>query len=156
SDEDLLGRHLARNDPAAFEALVRRHGPMVLAVCRRVLHDPVDAEDAFQATFLLLLRDARAIRRRPALGGWLRVAAHPVAVRARAGAAAARPRRPPRRAAEAAEPAPPADPSWREACAIVHEELDRLPDRYRRPLLLCYLEGLSRDEAARQLGWTAG
>ncbi|MBI1914173.1 MAG: RNA polymerase sigma factor [Planctomycetes bacterium] len=150
-DQDLLDRLLA-GDTSAFEALVWRHGGLVLSACRRVLTDEADAEDAFQATFLALLQGARSIRRRNEVGAWLCGVAHRVAVDALADALRRRQRE--RRAArtEAAPAAP--DLSWREACAALHGELDRLPDKYRLPLVLCYLRGLSRDEAARQLGWT--
>jgi RNA polymerase sigma factor (sigma-70 family) len=148
SDADLLERFRADGDTAAFEAIVRRHGPGVLSACRKVLSSPADVEDAFQATFLVLLRSAPSIRRRQALNGWLTCVAHRVALKGLA--AAARRQRIEQRPRPAAAEAP--DLSWREACAILHEELDRLPDTYRLALLLCYLEGKSRDEAAQQLG----
>jgi RNA polymerase sigma factor (sigma-70 family) len=148
SDAELLGRVKSGGDPEAFEAIVRRYGACVLAACRKVLPDPTDAEDAFQATFLVLLQNARAVRQPQLLRGWLCGVAHRVALKALA--ASARHRRTERRKAPAAAEAP--DLSWREACAILHEELDRLPDTYRLPLILCYLEGKSRDEAAAQLG----
>jgi RNA polymerase sigma factor (sigma-70 family) len=151
ADAELLRRFLSDRDPAAFEALVRRHGPAVLSACRKVLTDPADVEDAFQAAFLVLLRDAKGIRRETAVGSWLYGVAHRVALRVRA----ARRRRD--TVESRAKPRPPASPPdlmWTEACGIVHEELDRLPDHYRLPLMLCYLEGLSRDEAAVQLGVT--
>jgi RNA polymerase sigma factor (sigma-70 family) len=147
SDAELLERLSAGDDPQAFEAIVRRHGAGVLASCRKVLPSEADVEDAFQATFLILLRSARTIRQRQSLGGWLCGVAHRVALKALAGIAR-RQRLEQRKLPEAAE-AP--DLSWREACAILHEELDRLPDKYRLPLILCYLEGRSRDEAAQQL-----
>src|SRR4051794_28324364 len=152
-DQDLLDRLLA-GDTSALEALVWRHGALVLSACRRVLVDEADAEDAFQATFLTLLQGARSIRRRNEVGAWLCGVAHRVAVDALADTL--RRRQCERRAArtEAAPAAP--DLGWREACAALHEELDRLPEQYRLPLVLCYLRGLSRDEAARQLGWSAG
>jgi RNA polymerase sigma factor (sigma-70 family) len=147
-DAELLSQFRRHRDPAAFEALVHRHGPRVHAACRRVLADPADADDAFQATFLVLMRNPAAVRDGRALGRWLAGVAHRVSLKAMA-------RRRRREQVEArAEPRPAAiaDLSWREACAILHEELDRLPDRHRLPLLLCYLEGLSRDEAAARLG----
>jgi RNA polymerase sigma factor (sigma-70 family) len=148
-DDVLLQRFLTHRDAAAFEALLCRHGPRVLAVCRRLLPTD-DDDDAFQATFLCLLRQASAIRDRRNLRGWLLTVAHRVSM-----LALRRAKR--RREAAGVEPAtPPADPSWREACVILHEEVDRLPERLRRPLVLCYFEGFSRDEAAEQLGWSAG
>ena len=148
-DAELLERFRRTTDPAAFEAIVRRHGDRVLAACHKVLSDPADVEDAFQATFVVLLREARSVRKRESLGGWLYGVAHRTALQARRRAtrrADVEARKPTRTSGEAP------DLSWQEACAILHEELDRLPDTYRLPLLLCYLEGKSRDEAAQQLG----
>jgi RNA polymerase sigma factor (sigma-70 family) len=151
TDQALLAAFVARRDEVAFEALVRRHGPLVLSACRRVLREPADVEDAFQATFLVLYRKAASIRRGESMGGWLFHVARRVALKARAAAVrregrqARAPRRPP-----GAEPD--ADLTWREACEVLHEELDKLHEQFRLPLLLCYLQGRSRDEAARQLG----
>jgi RNA polymerase sigma factor (sigma-70 family) len=155
TDRQLLARFVGRRDEAAFASLVRRHGRLVLAACRRVLADDADVEDAFQTTFLVLARKAAAVEWAESVGPWLYGVAHREAVRART--AAARRRRHEANVAtrgDAAAPAP--DLSWREACDLLHRELDRLPDRYRLPLLACYLEGRSRDEAAAQLGWSAG
>jgi RNA polymerase sigma factor (sigma-70 family) len=155
TDRDLLARFLDAHDEAAFEALVRRHARLVRTAVARVLSDPTDAEDAVQATFLVLVRRAKAIDWRADLGPWLYGVAHRVAVKARdAGRARARKEK-------AAAPRPDApeahgDLSWREAVHLLHAELDRLPDRYRLPLLLCYLEGKSRDEAAGELNVTPG
>jgi RNA polymerase sigma factor (sigma-70 family) len=149
-DRHLLERFLSSHDEAAFAALVRRHGAMVLGVGRRLLHDGHAAEDVFQATFLILARKAASIRKRQALGSWLYGVAYRVAVRARDAAASRR-----RRERRAPAP-PPADPAaevtWRELGAVLDEELRRLPDRYRAPLVLCFLEGKTQDEAARELG----
>ncbi|MFL5338951.1 MAG: sigma-70 family RNA polymerase sigma factor [Gemmataceae bacterium] len=153
TDAELLDRFRGGKDPAALDVLIRRHGSLVLAACRKVLTDDADIDDAFQATFLLLLKNARAIRDGRAVGGWLYGVAHRVAVRAKQNADRRRfveTRRPTRAAA------PAADLSWREAVGILHEELDRLPDGLRLPLLLCYFEGCSRDEAAAQLGCSVG
>src|SRR2546427_748410 len=120
SDRELLERLLA-GDPAAFELLVWRHGSAVLAVCRNVLGHEADAEDVFQATFLTLLRDARSIRQRDAVGGWLCGVAYRVAIKALH--AAGRRRRHEQRAAQAEETSAAPDLSWREACAVLHEEL---------------------------------
>jgi RNA polymerase sigma factor (sigma-70 family) len=152
SDQDLLQRYVHAQDEAAFAALLERHGPMVLGVCRRVLADEADVEDCFQGTFLVLLRKAAAIRKRSAVGCWLHGVAHRLAVHARA----ARLRR---RQRENQAPAPaPSEPgediTWRELRTLLDEELRRLPERYRAPLVLCYLQGQTRDEAARQLGVT--
>src|SRR5262245_57257441 len=151
-DEQLLECFLVRQDETAFEALVRRHGPMVFGVCRGVLHDVHDAEDAFQATFLVLVRKASSIRTRTSLGGWLHEVAYHLAVKARVRAA--------RRKAHETRPSAAAadDPlsrmTLRELQDLLHEELARLPEKYRAPLVLCHLEGLTQDEAARQLGWS--
>ncbi|HKI38066.1 MAG TPA: sigma-70 family RNA polymerase sigma factor [Gemmataceae bacterium] len=151
-DAELVQTYLARRDEAAFAALVRRHGSMVLAVCRSVLHHHQDAEDAFQATFLLLSRKAGSLRKPAEVGSWLHGAAYRLALNARAAAVR-------RRAHEqAVEPRPPADVdsvTWGELRQVLHEELAHLPDRLRAPLLLCYLEGLTQDEAAQRLGWPA-
>jgi RNA polymerase sigma factor (sigma-70 family) len=153
-DQYLLRRFADERDEAAFAQLVRRHGPMVLGVCRRVLHDPHAADDVFQATFLVLARRPKSIRNEASVGSWLYQVAYRLAKRVRFAAAR-------RRAYELRSPVPTtADPqdemSWREMCAILDAELQALPDTFRAPLVLCYLEGLTRDEAARQLGWTAG
>jgi RNA polymerase sigma factor (sigma-70 family) len=153
SDGQLLERFAGRRDEAAFEALVERHGPMVLAACRRVLHDRHEAEDVFQATFLVLARKAAALDRRPSLSSWLYTVAHRLALKARAGAIRRQaPAVPPR-------PGPPdalAELTGRELCAILDEELHLLPEKYRAPLVLCCLEGKTRDEAAELLGWRPG
>src|SRR5262245_61775678 len=128
ADADLLKRFRTAGDRDAFEALLKRHGPAVLAACRKVLSDPADVDDAFQATFLTLLRSATAVRNPASVGGWLYGVAHRIAVQARL--AALRRRRLEGRAPDRVVPSPPADDlSWREACAVLHEELDRLPDR---------------------------
>jgi RNA polymerase sigma factor (sigma-70 family) len=151
-DAELLARFRDHRDPAAFEAVVRRHGPRVLGACRKVLADEADVEDAFQATFVILMRDPHAVRRANALGPWLFGVAHRVALQARI--ARKRRERIEARAAGPRDDSP--DLSWKEACAVLHEELDRLPETHRLPLLLCYLDGLTRDEAARRLGRTLG
>jgi RNA polymerase sigma factor (sigma-70 family) len=150
-DAQLLARYAASRDEAAFAALVARHGPMVLATCRAILKHEHDVEDAFQATFLVLARKAGSVRAGDALGGWL----HRVAYRASVDASADSRRRR-RREAEAAaraalEAATDPDP---EVAAVVHEELDRLPDRHRLPVVLCDLEGLTYEQAAARLRWS--
>jgi RNA polymerase sigma factor (sigma-70 family) len=150
-DGQLLERYLTRREEAAFEALVRRHGPMVLGVCRRVLRNCHDAEDAFQATFLVLVRKAASIRPREQVGNWLYGVAYRTALKARAVAArqSARERMRPRHELIQDEPA--AD--WLE---LLDEEFSKLPDKYRAPVLLCDLRGKTRKEAARLLGWPEG
>jgi RNA polymerase sigma factor (sigma-70 family) len=151
-DGQLLARYAQVRDESAFEVLVARHGPMVLATCRAILKHEQDVEDAFQATFLVLARKARSVRAGDALGGWL----HRVAYRA-ALQTSEQSRRRRRFEAEAAEmarleTAGPAETD--EIPSVVHEELDRLPDRQRLPLILCDLEGMTYDQAARHLRWT--
>lgn len=156
SDASLLERFLANRDETAFAALVSRHGPMVLAVCQRVLGHVEDAEDAFQATFVVLARRAGSVRPRESLAAWL----HGVARRAALKARTARARR--LRAATAGRDATAApteiDPleevSAREVLRLIDQEVQRLPTRYRLPIILCCLEGRSREDAAQQLGWT--
>ncbi len=154
SDSELLDRFRRNRDEEAFVILIRRHGKTVLAACRQILSDPADIDDAFQAAFLVLLQKIAAIDS-ATVGSWLYAVAHRVAVRIRSDA-----RRRAKREGIAAtrrqiEALPP-DLSWREAVAILHEELDRLPTVYRRVLLLCYLSGMSREEAATNLGWSPG
>jgi RNA polymerase sigma factor (sigma-70 family) len=153
-DAQLLERFTTQRDEAAFDTLVRRHGPMVLNVCRSVLHHEQDAEDAFQATFLVLVRKAASIRRPEALAGWLYEVAYHVAVKAQA--AAARRRMQERKVAPMASPDPTLDMTLRDLRRVLHEELRRLPEKYRLPLVLCYLEGRSQEEAAGHLGWSKG
>jgi RNA polymerase sigma factor (sigma-70 family) len=153
-DRQLVERFVAHQDEAAFAALVERHGAMVLAVARNVLHHRQDAEDVLQATFLVLARRAGSVRQRGAAGSWLHGVAYRLALKARA-AAAARHRREGRAPARAPEEA--ADElTWREVRQAVHEELGRLPERHRAALVLCYLEGKTQDEAAAQLGLPKG
>ncbi len=153
-DAELLERFTARREEAAFAALVRRHGPLVLGVCRRVLHNRHDAEDAFQAAFLALARHAGAVGRRGSVGGWLHRVAYHAAVKARA--RAVRREEHERRAEPRAAADPLAAVSGRELMALLDEELHRLPDAYRESLVLCYLEGKTRDEAARECGCSLG
>lgn len=149
SDEELLGDYLTRRSDEAFAALLGRHGPMVLNVCRRVLHDTHAAEDVFQATFLVLARRAGAIQRPAALAGFLHGVAYRLAVRARQ-----RPVQPlPQSVGDGAASLVDAL-AWREVLGILDGELSQLPEQYRSPLVLCYLEGRTQDEAARQLGWS--
>lgn len=150
-DADLIDRFVAGRDGGAFTRLVERHAPRVLGVCRRVLRNHHDAEDAVQATFLVLARKARHIRRRTALTGWLYKVAYHLAVKSRGTAA----RRQSERPLPQAWPARADDqPACGDVQAALDEELGRLPDRYRVPLVLCCLAGRTRDEAAARLGWT--
>lgn len=149
-DGELLSRFVGQGDQAAFGTLVQRHGPMVLRLCRRVLHHEQDAEDAFQATFLVLSGKARGLRSQEAVGSWLYRVAYRLACKVKTSAAR-------RRAREGhASPGPATDPlteiTVREGQAILDQELAHLPEKYRAPLVLCCLEGMARDEAAQQLG----
>jgi len=151
-DAVLLRRFVCGNDREAFELLIARHGPMVLGTARRLVRNIHDAEDVFQAVFLSLARLAKSIRHGRAPPAWLHRTTCRVAAKVRAD------RRPP--AAPAPERYETRDPAaglvWREVCEALDEELQRLPQRLRSPLLLCYLSGLTRDEAAKQLGWSLG
>lgn len=151
TDGHLLDRFLSRREEYAFELLLRRHGPMVLGVCRRILGNDHDAEDAFQATFLVFVRRGDRIRPRSQVGSWLYGVACRTALAARRSAARRR-----RREAQVIPPTPPGEDVWAELRSVLDRELSRLPDRYRMPLVLCDLEGMTRKEAARQLGWAEG
>jgi RNA polymerase sigma factor (sigma-70 family) len=155
SERQLLDRFLKDRDSTAFEAIVRRHGPMVLGVCRRWLDDPNDADDAFQATFLVLVRKAGRLRDGDLLAAWLHGVATRVARRARLQAYQRR-----RREAIAGSQRPLADPGATMKDVgpgpELHEELERLPRAYRQVLVLCYLEGRTHEEASRELGWPIG
>ena len=155
-EKQLLDRFIARGDESAFEAIVGRHGPMVLSVCRRVLVDQHDVEDAFQATFLILVKKAGSIREREVLGNWLYGVARRVAVRARVDA-----RR--RKSQERMELESEItrddfhDPiESNEIKAVVDAELERLPGRYRAPIVLCDLEGQTHEQAASALRCPVG
>jgi RNA polymerase sigma factor (sigma-70 family) len=154
TDAQLLGRFVGANDEAAFEALVQRHGPMVLGVCRRVLRDANSAEDAFQATFLVLVRKAATIAKPQLLGNWLYGVAYRVAMKARANSARRSAHE--RQAASMPRSQSSADAGDRELRLVLDEEINHLPEKYRVPLVLCYLEGKTNQEAARQLGCPTG
>jgi RNA polymerase sigma factor (sigma-70 family) len=151
AERELVERFLSAHDEAAFQAILSRHGPMIFRVCRRVLSQEQDVEDAFQATFLVLAREAHKIRKQGSLASWLHGVAYRAALKARAGAAR-------RRTCEARVQVPPPaaalpdEVSWKELRSLLDEELTRLPEKLRAPLVLCYLEGLTQDEAAEQLG----
>ena len=155
TDRELLTLFTTRRDEAAelaFAVLVDRHGPMVLRVCQAVLRDSHDAQDAFQATFLVLVQKARGLWVRECLGPWLHQVAHRTASCARS--ARARRRRHERLAASSS--ADGAGESPDDLGEVLHEEVGRLPERYRAAVVLCLLEGLTPEQAARQLGWPAG
>jgi RNA polymerase sigma factor (sigma-70 family) len=149
ADGCLLEAFVLKRDEAAFAALLRRHGPMVLGLCRRVLGCPHDADDAFQATFLVLARKAASVVPRERVGPWLYGVAYRTACKARA--AASRRRAVERQGALLPEPAAPAGREPADWLPLLDRELQRLPERYRAPVVLCELEGRSRKEAARML-----
>jgi RNA polymerase sigma factor (sigma-70 family) len=153
-DGELLRRFAAGRDQEAFAALVRRHGGLVWAVCNRLLPCAPDAEDAFQATFLVLARKAGAVRRPELLGPWLHGVARRTAAKLRAAAA----RRQAREREAAGDPAVETTPDvvWRDLRPVLDEEVGRLPERLRLPFILCHLEGVSNEEAARRLGCPKG
>jgi RNA polymerase sigma factor (sigma-70 family) len=153
-DRELLERYVAGHDETAFTAIVERHVGLVLGVCRRILRHEHDAEDACQATFLVLARKAGTIRKGDALASWLHGVAGRIARKLHADAK--------RRAsddisaADVAGPDTAGEVTWREGLAVLDEELSRLPARYRSALILCYLQGRRQDEVARELGCSLG
>src|SRR5712691_6686657 len=153
TDQELLCRFRSERDEAAFHTLLCRHGSMVLDVCRNVLGNEADAEDAFQATFLILARKAGAIRNQASVGSWLHGVAYRTALKARAGTAKRQKhecRAPSQPSAGAAD-----DLTWREVQQVLHAELNKVAEVYRTPLVLCYLEGKTQVEAAKALGVSA-
>jgi enediyne biosynthesis protein E4 len=154
ADGSLLDRFVTHKDESAFATLMHRHGPLVVSVCRSILSNESDVEDAFQATFLVLVRKAGSISKRESLASWLYGVAYRIAVRAKSRAG-----RTTLGEAECMDEAtldPSVQAARQEMKGLLHQEVHRLPDKYRLPVLLCYLEGLTRDAAARQLGWKEG
>jgi RNA polymerase sigma factor (sigma-70 family) len=153
-DETLLVRVATRRDEAAFAALVRRYGPIVLGVCRRVVRQEQDAEDAFQATFLVLFRKAGSIRKRQSVGSWLYGVAYRIAQKARAKKA----RQLVRETELSDIPAAESTPAWmwQELRLLLDEEVNRLPAKYRAPFVLCHVEGKTNEQAAEQIGCPLG
>jgi polysaccharide biosynthesis/export protein len=161
SDRQLLERFVGRRDAsaeAAFEVLVLRHGPMVLRVCHNVLGDATDAQDAFQATFLVLVKRSGSIRRLESLGSWLYGVACRVAARARVEAARRRAaeRRGALRVVRVGDSSEGSEPDCAEFGVVVQEEVRRLPEKYRAVVTLCYWQGLTQEQAAAQLGCPLG
>ena len=154
SDGELLLQFVQQRDEAAFAALIQRYGTLVHGVCRRVLADANDADDAFQATFLVLVRRAATLDDRAPLGSWLYGVAYRVALKARAEAARRRERE--RQTQVMSHVDSPTDLERREVRAVLDEELQQLPEKYRAPLVLCYLAGKTNEEAARELGCPPG
>jgi RNA polymerase sigma factor (sigma-70 family) len=154
TDGQLLGMYVSRRNEAAFETLIRRHGPMVLGVCRRLLPNEHDAEDAFQATFLVLVRKASSVQPPDKVGSWLHGVAYHAALKARALARRRQARE--RQVSTMPEPATVPESLWNDLLPLLDHELSRIPDKFRLPVILCDLEGKTRSEAARQLGWPEG
>src|SRR5216683_2430928 len=154
TDGQLLKDYISRRDEAALAALVQRHGPMVWGVCRRVLSNYHDAEDAFQATFLVLVRRVASIASPELLANWLYGVAHQTAIKARATVAKRKVRE--RQVTEMPEPAAVEQDLWNDLQPLLDHELSRLPDIYRVVIVLCDLEGKTRKEAARHLGLPEG
>jgi len=154
TDGQLLAAFINRKDETAFEAMVRRHGPMVLNVCRRVLRNAHDADDAFQATFLVLVRKAGSIGLPELLANWLYGVAYNTARKARAAASKRRQREKPM--ATIPEPLMTEPALWQDLQPLLDQELSRLPEKYRVPIILCHLEGKSIKDAARHLNWPQG
>src|SRR5262249_20702978 len=149
---------ISHRDEAAFLALLQRHGPMVLGVCRRMLRQPQDIDDAFQATFLVLIRKADSITRKDSVGSWLYKVAYRTAARTRS---LVRKRHLRERSmseipGESLSPDRPPGEDGREMQLLLDEELQRLPEKYRAPLVLHYLGGQTKEQTARQLGWKEG
>jgi RNA polymerase sigma factor (sigma-70 family) len=160
TDGNLLERFAQRHEQTAFTALVERHGAMVWSVCRRLLTDEHEAEDAFQASFLVLARRAASIRQPGSLASWLYGVTYRVALKARSRAGRRRqleqPLREPTPDTSDGTAAPGMEAALRELRSVMDEELLRLPPKYRDPLVLCYFEGKTKDEAAKELGWPEG
>jgi RNA polymerase sigma factor (sigma-70 family) len=154
TDAELLASFVEHGDQASFEVLVWRHGTMVLNLCRRILHDSHEAEDAFQATFLVFARKASAIAAGTALGSWLYKVAYRVALRISAKTARQRVHQGPLDDVPAPEATD--DALWRDLRPVLDEEIERLPEKYRAPFVLCYLQGHTNEEAAKQLGCPKG
>jgi RNA polymerase sigma factor (sigma-70 family) len=154
TDGQLLERFASRRDEEAFAQIVRRHGPLVLGVCRQILHHEQDAEDAFQATFLVLARKAGSIRSAEALPNWLYGVANRLATRMKTAARKRQTREVALVDTATSELGPGGELD--DLGPVLHEEIGRLPDKYRIPFVLCYLDGMTNEEAARQLGCPPG
>ncbi|HKB39053.1 MAG TPA: RNA polymerase sigma factor, partial [Gemmataceae bacterium] len=153
SDEDLLRGFTVTRDEGCFLALLRRHGSMVQGVCRALLPNEADAEDAFQATFLVLAKKASSVRTPGSVSAWLHGVAYRTASRSRVDLAR---RRKHEARATLPEATPPEEMTWREVQCVLHEEMARLGEGYRAPLVLCYLQGKTQEEAARLMGLPKG
>src|SRR6266702_3674595 len=154
SDGALIERFIQHRDEAAIAELVHRHGPMVWTVCRQILPEPHDAEDAFQATFLVLVRKARSIKRRDSLKSWLYGVAYRIAIRARS--AGSRRRSLERQGVPMDTLRAASEVDWQHVGPVLHDELLRLPEKYRLPLLLCCFDSKTHEQAAAELSWPVG
>src|SRR5262245_61160448 len=154
SDGQLLRRFVEQRDEGAFAAILLRHGPLVFGVCRQVLHEAHDAEDAFQATFLVLASKAASVRKHEALAAWLHRVALNIARTARVDSARRLAHE--RQALPMTQASPPEGEALRDWQPILHDEVDRLPAKYRVPVILCYFEEKTHDQAARELDWPVG
>ncbi|MGE3807771.1 MAG: RNA polymerase sigma factor, partial [Gemmataceae bacterium] len=155
ADGELLERYVVQREPQAFQALVRRHQPRVLRVCRRLLGDEHVAEDVCQETFVVLARKAAELPWQRSIGPWLNAVARRLALNART-RARRRQHDPLDEDVVSAEAGPTARAEHRELEAALGSELGQLPDKYREPIVLCYLDGKTNVEAARELGWPTG
>jgi RNA polymerase sigma factor (sigma-70 family) len=153
TDGQMLERFITKRDESAFEGLVLRHGPMVLGVCRQILRDNHEAEDAFQATFLILARNAQTIRNLDSLASWLYGVAYRLSLRAKT---TVRPRVYEGRSFEMAASDTGNDLEHSELRPVLHEEVSKLPEKYRAPIVLCFFEGQTHEEAASQLECPVG
>src|SRR5439155_1257727 len=154
TDGHLVGKFVHTRDEPAFATLLRRHGPMVLGVSRGILRQLEDAEDVFQATFLLLARKAGSIRKRESLANWLHGVAYRLALRAKAQRTFRRAQE--LKASAMRKPGLKVEEAWRELRPVFDEEMEMLPEKYRTALILCYLEGKTHEDVARQLGCPLG
>lgn len=154
SDSSLLKRYISRHDESAFSSLLERHGPLVLRVCRQVLHRPEDADDAFQATFMVLARQAGSIRQGQSLPGWLYKVAYHIAVQVRSRSLNRQVHE--EQVAVMRQEQATISNEAQDVWPILHDELNRLPTKYRTPMVLCYLDGLTNEEAAGQLKCPVG
>ena len=154
TDGDLLAAFIDQKDQVAFETLMRRHGPMVLAVCHRVVRNHHDAEDAFQATFLVLARKASSIKPRGMVANWLHGVAYRTAMKARTMAGKRQGRE--KQLKDTLEPPATQQNPWHDVQALLDQELNGLPENYRLPILLCDLGGKTIKDATQQLGWPQG
>lgn len=154
TDATLLARFVSQRDEVAFETLVNRHRAMVLRLCRRVLGNDHDAEDAFQATFLVLLHKAGSVRKHASLPHWLYGVAYRTALQTRTDLARRRLHERKRATLEMCDSEP--NLLRQELRGVLGEEVNRLPEKYRAPVVLCYLDGMTYEEASRQLHWPKG